>query len=256
MVTRVRTTREDRLALRAKARSSIPCKFEFTKGGCRFGAACEFVHVNVGDSKAKTKPANGANDARDWSANAGTRAEEAIEVPNDGFVAFLIGKGGDRIGQLTVETGCTFDVEAANGAARGASTRRILIEGTCAQRATAKQAVQDRLEQFQEREQRLAASTKERRQTAHGARTPKEAVVAARATERAGADAGDDALCVVCLDGAKTHCLLPCGHRCVCAHCAPDFGEGSDKGWKRVGGSAPACPICRTPVSMVVRVWD
>ena len=59
-------------------------------------------------------------------------------------------------------------------------------------------------------------------------------------------------LCVICLDAPKTHLLLPCGHKCVCAGCAPDFASNDD-GWKRVG--TPQCPICRGSVPWVARVW-
>ena len=33
-------------------------------------------------------------------------------------------------------------------------------------------------------------------------------------------EADDAALCVVCLEGARTHVLVPCGHRCLCEGCA------------------------------------
>mmetsp|Transcript_20415 Transcript_20415/g.43147 ORF Transcript_20415/g.43147 Transcript_20415/m.43147 type:complete len:298 (-) Transcript_20415:783-1676(-) len=36
--------------------------------------------------------------------------------------------------------------------------------------------------------------------------------------------------CVVCLDAAKTHLLVPCGHQCVCSCCARALSS---------------CPICR-----------
>ena len=55
--------------------------------------------------------------------------------------------------------------------------------------------------------------------------------------------AGDEELCVICLDAAKTHLLVPCGHRCVCANCGPSL-EGKP------------CPVCRERCVMVVKVWD
>ena len=60
----------------------------------------------------------------------------------------------------------------------------------------------------------------------------------------AGADGGSDS-CVVCFDGAKTHVLIPCGHRCLCARCA-----------KRYDAGGSACPVCRQAVKHVQRVWD
>ena len=63
-------------------------------------------------------------------------------------------------------------------------------------------------------------------------------------------------LCVICLDAPKTHLLLPCGHKCVCAGCAPDFASNfDDGGWQRVGRQ-PQCPLCREDVLQVARVWE
>ena len=46
--------------------------------------------------------------------------------------------------------------------------------------------------------------------------------------------------CVVCLDEAKSHALVPCGHRCVCGPCGVRLGQ---------------CPVCRQAVTMAMRVW-
>ena len=46
--------------------------------------------------------------------------------------------------------------------------------------------------------------------------------------------------CVVCLDEAKSHALVPCGHRCVCGPCGERLGQ---------------CPVCRQAVTMAMRVW-
>ena len=52
----------------------------------------------------------------------------------------------------------------------------------------------------------------------------------------------DSRMCVVCLDEEITQILAPCGHKCVCASCAPLLIE---------------CPMCRAPVASVVsKVWD
>ena len=48
--------------------------------------------------------------------------------------------------------------------------------------------------------------------------------------------------CVVCLDEAKTHILIPCGHQCVCGPCSERLAQGH-------------CPVCRTAVTMAVRVY-
>jgi hypothetical protein len=52
-----------------------------------------------------------------------------------------------------------------------------------------------------------------------------------------------DALCCVCLVDSKTHLMLPCGHKCVCKHCAVKL-EGA------------TCPMCRVKVASVARVYE
>ena len=58
--------------------------------------------------------------------------------------------------------------------------------------------------------------------------------------------------CVVCFVAVRTHALLPCGHRCLCAACARDYEQGGE--WERVG-APPKCPMCRLPVKDAQRVW-
>jgi hypothetical protein len=50
----------------------------------------------------------------------------------------------------------------------------------------------------------------------------------------------DAKLCAVCLDAPKECALQPCAHACVCAACAATLA---------------ACPVCRTPVASVSRVY-
>lgn len=51
--------------------------------------------------------------------------------------------------------------------------------------------------------------------------------------------------CVVCLEEAPTHVMVPCGHQCVCGGCAGSIGRNChDK-----------CPVCREPVLMGIRVF-
>ena len=52
----------------------------------------------------------------------------------------------------------------------------------------------------------------------------------------------DDALCVICLGGAKSYLLAPCGHRCLCAGCAG-----------RMVFPMP-CPMCRQVCGIAVAV--
>ena len=50
-----------------------------------------------------------------------------------------------------------------------------------------------------------------------------------------------DEECVVCIDSERTHALLPCGHKCICTHCASNMKN---------------CPICRTRVVSTVRIYS
>lgn len=52
----------------------------------------------------------------------------------------------------------------------------------------------------------------------------------------------ENKLCVVCFEGPKSHACVPCGHQCLCDGCAanPRVNE--------------ACPLCRTPVHMMMKV--
>ena len=116
--------------------------------------------------------------------------------------------------------------------------------------AAGKHRVLERLRAFKARQQRKGEA-------------PTGPAAAARVVASSGGGAApaspevDDAtLCVVCMDAPKTHLLLPCGHKCLCAGCAPDYAEGEDgDGWQRVG-SRPTCPMCRQPARMVTRVWE
>jgi SpoVK/Ycf46/Vps4 family AAA+-type ATPase len=54
-------------------------------------------------------------------------------------------------------------------------------------------------------------------------------------------------LCNICLSEPKTHAVLPCLHKCMCATCAAQIESGS---------SAPRCPICKGPSRGLGRVWE
>jgi hypothetical protein len=47
--------------------------------------------------------------------------------------------------------------------------------------------------------------------------------------------------CVACLEPA-THIMIPCGHFCICLLCSDQL-------------STPGCPVCRTPVTQITRVF-
>ena len=81
----------------------------------------------------------------------------------------------------------------------------------------------------------------------------KEAADLAEAMARSLLDAGpadaaeeeedpENKLCVVCFEQPKSHACVPCGHQCLCAGCAAN---------PRVN---KICPLCRTPVQMVMKV--
>lgn len=55
----------------------------------------------------------------------------------------------------------------------------------------------------------------------------------------------DDDLCCVCQSRDKTSLLIPCGHKCLCEDCATRY--------RRFGAT---CPLCRTAVQSVQRVYD
>ena len=56
----------------------------------------------------------------------------------------------------------------------------------------------------------------------------------------------DDDLCVICLNGPKTHLFTSCGHKCVCGGCASELLRSQQK----------ACPMCRVVTTTIVKVFD
>lgn len=75
-----------------------------------------------------------------------------------------------------------------------------------------------------------------------------EATASLQMALQAGIDTMEDReLCVVCLNGKKTHAMIPCGHKCACAACGQlIMGQGGDG----------MCPICRHPALMVTGIYD
>jgi hypothetical protein len=51
----------------------------------------------------------------------------------------------------------------------------------------------------------------------------------------------EETMCVVCMDAAKTHIVLPCGHMCVCEACAQLLRD--------------RCPVCRGPIERITQVF-
>ena len=46
--------------------------------------------------------------------------------------------------------------------------------------------------------------------------------------------------CAICLDDDAQYAAVPCGHRCLCANCSKTISQ---------------CPVCRTKLSAVLRVF-
>jgi hypothetical protein len=55
----------------------------------------------------------------------------------------------------------------------------------------------------------------------------------------------EETMCVVCMDAAKDHIIVPCGHQCVCARCAEQLTKTR----------SPMCPVCREPIIQTMRVF-
>jgi hypothetical protein len=53
-------------------------------------------------------------------------------------------------------------------------------------------------------------------------------------------DKDDEMFCVICLSAGRSHAMVPCGHLCLCARCAPRAGTH--------------CPVCRS-LGMVCRIY-
>ncbi|KAL1499497.1 hypothetical protein AB1Y20_011700 [Prymnesium parvum] len=61
----------------------------------------------------------------------------------------------------------------------------------------------------------------------------------------AGCKRSRDDACHLCAAGARTHLLVPCGHKCMCASCALKYK-----------GFGHTCPMCRARVERVLEVYD
>ena len=70
-----------------------------------------------------------------------------------------------------------------------------------------------------------------------------EGLMQAEAAERT--RVADEKLCVVCLDGPKTHIFVKCSHMCVCATCADEIRQSGEM----------LCPLCRTPSKRISQVF-
>jgi hypothetical protein len=66
-------------------------------------------------------------------------------------------------------------------------------------------------------------------------------------SDGAGGPGGEEAVleCVVCRRAPKNACCLPCGHVCMCRRCA-----------STVQSATNACPLCATPIEIVIEILD
>lgn len=160
----------------------------------------------------------------------------AVEVPNADFIHFLIGKKGVLIQELTRHSGCRC-INILDESRPGALLRRIELCGGTDQVSRAEADIRARIREFQQR-------SKQRAEAATTTASKSQAHVPVALSD------GDE--CVVCFVAVRSHVLLPCGHRCLCAACARDYEQGGE--WERVGAPLK-CPMCRLPVKDAQRVW-
>ena len=52
-------------------------------------------------------------------------------------------------------------------------------------------------------------------------------------------------LCVICLSEAKTHAVIPCGHKCLCRQCAVEMQRRPSR-----------CPLCKSEFDCIVQIFD
>jgi hypothetical protein len=103
------------------------------------------------------------------------------------------------------------------------------------------------------REGKKAARKRRARQAAVLATERKAAADSAKRDEKSGApEAG--AQCTICLDKKIDCVLLECGHQCACFVCASTL-QGGPADSVRPRRAAGLCPICRSPISRVVRTY-
>ena len=259
----------------ARATSSKVCwDWNLGRPCSRACEACHFLHAcqscrrpcPFGEGRVSCQSCRGSVEAASSAGSplASLTVASELEVPNTAFVSFLIGKGGSALRCLEVETSCTVVIPRTlpGRDASLASVRRIALRGpSAAAVARAEVAVRQRLHEWNARQPPRAVAeggamvdrcNESAMAAAGGPAEPKDA---ARGVELE----DESMLCVVCLDAPKTHLLLPCGHKCVCSGCAPDFAvsavaSADETGWRRVGSAQ--CPICRHEVRSVAKVWE
>ena len=215
--------------------------------GCR--QPCEF-----GEGRHACKLCRSASCAGAEATSSDSLTKLELEIPNEGYlISFLVGKGGASIRSIQQETNCAIDIPQLRGRdATLAAVRRVTLQGRPAAVSAAEKALLERVRMYKARSQRGLVDIDA--PTAESSALRTESAVDGSSSSGGVVD-DDSALCVVCLDAPKTHLLLPCGHKCVCSGCALDYAKPAADGWQRVG-RALCCPICRSEVSNVAKVWE
>jgi baculoviral IAP repeat-containing protein 2/3 len=54
----------------------------------------------------------------------------------------------------------------------------------------------------------------------------------------------DSHLCVICLENARSHACIPCGHKILCQECAPTIEQQGK------------CPVCRAELSHCTKIFE
>lgn len=53
----------------------------------------------------------------------------------------------------------------------------------------------------------------------------------------------NEMVCVICRDNARTHALVPCGHKVLCEECINKLINNR-------------CPLCNTEYTLAIRSWE
>ena len=61
-------------------------------------------------------------------------------------------------------------------------------------------------------------------------------------------------LCIICVENEKSAAFLACGHLCMCFDCANDYKIRTQTELDQ-NMRYRLCPICRTPIEGVVRIF-
>ena len=65
------------------------------------------------------------------------------------------------------------------------------------------------------------------------------------APQRPRAPGAGEPACVVCLDAARDAAVVDCGHRAACLRCL-----------QKLQSEPKRCPVCRVPITHVIRLYD